>query len=248
LPEPGVLLKPIVQNVYQIQLGVVNAYLIAGHDLTLIDTGTPGNAPQIMRAVEALGRSPAEIRHILLTHVHPDHTGSLAEVKRITGAAVYMHPFESEVLHGTAPGRCLQAAPGIRNRALTRLFLSAPPWRVAPTFVEHEVMDGDVLDCTGTLEAVHVPGHCAGQLAFLYHYRPNNGAVLFAADTASNMFGRLGLTIAYEDLQCGRRSLAKLAAMQFDVACFGHGDPIVGSASARFRAKWAQADADPPCD
>ncbi len=242
------IVKEVVPGVHAIQLGVVNAYLIDGHDLTLVDTGSPGSAAQIMQAVQSLGRSPREIAHILVTHCHPDHAGGLAELKRITGAAAYMHPLAAAVLRGEDPGRPLRPAPGLLNRALTRIFIPQPPWKIPWSLVEHEIMDGDELDCSGrAITAVHMPGHCCGQLGFMYHYRPNNGALLFAADAAMNMH-KLGLSIAYEDLKCGLRSLARLADLRFDVACFGHGDPIIGGASDRFKEKWGATDARPICD
>jgi hypothetical protein len=42
----------------------------------------------------------------------------------------------------------------------------------------------------------------------------------------------------YEDYALGLRSLAKLAALEFEVAVFGHGKAMVGGASGRFRRKW----------
>ncbi len=54
---------------------------------------------------------------------------------------------------------------------------------------------------------------------------------------------RLGPSILYEDEERGRKSLAKLAQLDFEVACFAHGRPIVGGASARFRARWGAARA-----
>lgn len=242
------ILKEVVPGVHAIQLGVVNAYLIEGHDLTLVDTGSPGSGAEIMRAVQMLGRSPREIAHILVTHCHPDHSGGLAEIKRISGAAAYMHPLSAAVVRGEEPGRKLSPAPGFINRVLTGAFIRQPPWKIPWAHVEHEVLDSDELDCTGKhITAVHAPGHCCGQLAFLYHYRPANGALLFAADTASNM-RKLGLSIAYEDLACGLRSLAKLSRLRFDVACFGHGDPLIGQASERFNEKWGTANGAPTCD
>jgi glyoxylase-like metal-dependent hydrolase (beta-lactamase superfamily II) len=61
--------------------------------------------------------------------------------------------------------------------------------------------------------------------------------VLFAADAAANM-GGLGLSLVYEDLAEGRRTLARLAALDFDAALFGHGAPIMRGAAARFRRRW----------
>ena len=64
-----------------------------------------------------------------------------------------------------------------------------------------------------------------------------NGGTLFAADSASNMFG-LGYSIIYEDIEIGERSLARLSEYNFERACFGHGNAIVGGAAERFREKW----------
>ena len=48
----------------------------------------------------------------------------------------------------------------------------------------------------------------------------------------------LGLSIVYEDLQEGLRSLATLSALDFDMACFGHGAPLLSRASERFKKNW----------
>jgi len=81
----------------------------------------------------------------------------------------------------------------------------------------------------GGLRAIHVPGHCADQLAYLW---PEHGGVLVAPDTAANVFGP-GLSPMHEDLAEGCRSLAKLAALNFEVACFGHGKVISSGASKK---------------
>ncbi len=105
-----------------------------------------------------------------------------------------------------------------------------------PVPVEHEVGDGEVLPFGG-LCAVHTPGHTAGHVALLL---PRGGGVLFVGDAASHMT-HLGMSLIYEDVAEGRRSLAKLAALDFEVACFSHGRAMVGGADRRFRARWAKA-------
>ena len=62
-----------------------------------------------------------------------------------------------------------------------------------PAEIEHEVHDSEELPIAGGIRAIHVPGHCAGQFAFLW---VEHGGVLFAADTASNMMG-LGYSLGY---------------------------------------------------
>jgi glyoxylase-like metal-dependent hydrolase (beta-lactamase superfamily II) len=81
---------------------------------------------------------------------------------------------------------------------------------------------------------IHTPGHCAGQVAFLW---PREGGVLFVGDAAANTLG-LRLSISYEDLALGKRMLAKLAALPFSVALFGHGRTIASGAAEKFARKW----------
>ena len=172
------------------------------------------------------------MRHILATHCHADHAGGLAELKDATGAPAYMYPTDAEMVRVGRALRPLTPTPGLLNRATFWLFLRNGPETLPATAVEHEVTDGKVLPLAGGIRAVHVPGHCAGQLAFLW---PRHGGVLFAADAAANVAGLLGLSPGYEDLEEGKRSAEKLTALNFEAACFGHGPAIRRGAWARFR-------------
>jgi glyoxylase-like metal-dependent hydrolase (beta-lactamase superfamily II) len=231
-----VRLQEIAPGVHQVSLGVVNAYLVDGAEVTLIDTGTAADTEKVLLAARELGRWPSEIRHILVTHCHPDHCGGLAVLKRLTGAAVYMHPLAASVVRGDEPGRPLRASPGLINRLLLKVFVPCPPWKIPPALAEHEILDGDIIPIAEGIRAIHVPGHSAGQMAF---HIMRGGGVLLAADTAANMLG-LDLMPGYEDLTIGRRSLTKLSGFRFEVAGFGHGAPILRGAEARFRDKWGR--------
>ncbi|HYH51241.1 MAG TPA: MBL fold metallo-hydrolase [Acidimicrobiia bacterium] len=62
-------------------LGVVSAYvLVRGREAAIVDTGLQGSERQIGDAVTAAGRSWGDVRHVIVTHKHPDHAGSLAAV------------------------------------------------------------------------------------------------------------------------------------------------------------------------
>jgi glyoxylase-like metal-dependent hydrolase (beta-lactamase superfamily II) len=228
--------KPVVPGLWAVKIRFVNAYLLdTGDGLALIDTGIPGSAPTIQEALRSIGRSPADIRHILVTHCHSDHSGSLAEMKRLTGAPAAMHPVDAAMVREGKAIRPLKPAPGLLNAIICRFLLPGAPTEIEPAEIEHEVQDGETL--AGGLRAIHVPGHCAGQLAFLW---PEHGGVLIAADAAANVFG-LALSPMYEDVDEGRRSLSKLAGLEFEVACFGHGKPIPSGASRQFGRKWPAA-------
>ena len=195
-------LKQVAPGAWMVPLGFVNAYLLEGADgLVLIDTGVAGSAEKILAAARELGKQPADIRHILVTHVHADHTGSLAALKQATGARAFMHPLDAALTRRGQAMRPVQPAPGVVAALVYRLMI-APRQRaptVTPATVEHELADGEVLDFAGGLRVIHAPGHSAGQVAFL---RPQHGGLLFAADACGNMLG-LRLSVIYEDLEGG---------------------------------------------
>lgn len=65
----------------RVNLGFVNAYvLIRGKEAAVVDTGTAGNGSKIADVVRAAGLSWDAVEHVILTHHHPDHIGSVAEV------------------------------------------------------------------------------------------------------------------------------------------------------------------------
>ena len=107
-------IKEIVPGLHQVNLGLVNAYVLQdGQELTLIDTGIGGSAAKILEGIAALGRRPQDVKRILITHLHADHTGGLAALKRATGAPVYMHAADAELV---AQGVAMRPAePGQRG-------------------------------------------------------------------------------------------------------------------------------------
>ena len=65
----------------RVNLGFVNAYvLIRGNEAAVVDTGTPNNAPKIADVVRTAGLNWDAVHHVILTHYHPDHIGSVGEV------------------------------------------------------------------------------------------------------------------------------------------------------------------------
>jgi glyoxylase-like metal-dependent hydrolase (beta-lactamase superfamily II) len=230
------MVKRVVPSVHEISLGIVNAFLLEEADgsLVLIDTGTAQSTGRLLHAIQTLDRQPTDISHILITHCHIDHAGGLAALKQATGAPAVMHPADAALVRVGQAMRPLKPAPGLLRRLMFWLFIRPGLITLEPVKIEHEVQDGEDIPVAGGLRAVHVPGHSAGQLAFFW---PHQGGVLFVADAASNT-PNLGLSLGYEDLAEGRRSLARLAALEFEVACFGHGRAIVGKAARRFRRVW----------
>lgn len=223
--------KRLAEDLYLLR-GLVNVYILQTQDgLAVLDTGFPGSAGKILAGVRELGKTPADVRHIILTHCHPDHIGSAAALKRETNATVWAHPIDAPMIEaGTTIREPMTPSPGLRNAILARL-LGGRVRNVETTKVDRLIEDGDSLPFMSDMSAIHVPGHCAGQIAFLWR---RHGGVLFTADACIHR-GGLKLAIATEDPRLALASLARLATLDFDKACVMHGKPILAGADTQFR-------------
>src|SRR5439155_19348675 len=95
----------------------VSLFVVEHRDvLTLVDTGTAGSLGRIMGALRHLGRRPQDVRQIVLTHCHGDHTGTAARLKGATGATVVAGAADAGPIEGTAP------YPGPRDRLFRAVF------------------------------------------------------------------------------------------------------------------------------
>ena len=72
-------------------LGFVSAYvLVRAGEAAIVDTGTAGSEGRIGEALVAAGVDWPQVGHVILTHKHGDHAGSIAGVlQEATDAAVY---------------------------------------------------------------------------------------------------------------------------------------------------------------
>lgn len=229
------IVKAIVPGVYAISFGMVNAFLLEDGELTLIDTGMAGRLNRILLAMEELGKKPTDLKHILATHLHADHTGGLAALKKATGATTYMHPVDAASFQRGEVMRRVEPAPGLLNRLALRMMTSFTPKTTNATVsIDRELYDGQVLDFAGGLQVIHAPGHTAGQVVFLW---PKQGGVLFLGDAAGH-FTRLNWSPIYENFEEGKRSLRKLSERRFETAAFSHGAAITGGADQQFKARF----------
>ncbi|MBI1886416.1 MAG: MBL fold metallo-hydrolase [Chloroflexi bacterium] len=227
--------EEIVPGVYGISISMsyVRAYLLeADGGLALVDTGLPGRRDFILAELSRLGRQAADVKHILITHYHVDHTGSLAALKDATGAAVYVHPGDAPYVRGEKPPE------GPFPRTFLQRVIGTVMARMGPAApaaaVDHEVSDGEQLGIADGLRVIYTPGHTPGHTSLL---TPRHGGVLFVGDAAANIFGRLGppFGVFTHDMDQAIESMRKLAELEFEVACFGHGRVLKGKASAAFR-------------
>ena len=203
-------------DVAEIQLRGVKAHLVLEPELTLIDCGYAGSAGRITRAIDGLGRSPESLRRLIVTHGHPDHAGSAAELAA-RGVIVHIHPADAERL-------AITWRDVVRRPSRGHLFAAMTP---EPPTVQH-IEDGDVLPVLGGLRVVHTPGHTPGSVC-LYGSRDR---ILFVGDNLQRRFGRLAFasSLYSDDYAQARRSMAHLVHLDIHTIVFGHFAPLVGGA------------------
>lgn len=208
----------------------------------LIDTGPTGHAQEILGSLRRLGAHPDELRAILLTHSHPDHTGSAAALASITRAPILAGAADAAIIRGEAP----QPPPVLLDweRPLFETYAApVPPAPPAPVHRElgdgddlhtpHDTADGEPQANWGEPAAiVAVPGHTPGSIAL---HLPSSG-VLFTGDTVANGADGVMLGVFNIDRALAISSFHRQAALNVEVACFGHGDPLTSGAAATLRA------------
>ena len=66
----------------------MSAYvLVRGTEVAIVDTGTPGSAPDIERALATLDAGWGDVNNVILTHLHGDHSGGLPEILELAPTA-----------------------------------------------------------------------------------------------------------------------------------------------------------------
>jgi glyoxylase-like metal-dependent hydrolase (beta-lactamase superfamily II) len=224
-------LTPLAPKLHQISLGFVSTYLIESDDgLMLVDTGISGSETKILADIQALGKQPGDLRHIVITHLHGDHTGGLAALQQTTGAAIYAHALEAPAIRTGQAMRPIQPGPGLMSKLMVRSMMRSPSPNLPAVPVEHELQDGGLLP--GGWQVIHTPGHTIGHISL------KRDDILILGDAATQWL-RLGEPPLFEDYAEALHSLRKLASLDFEMACFSHGKPILTGAAAKFRQKWA---------
>jgi glyoxylase-like metal-dependent hydrolase (beta-lactamase superfamily II) len=225
--------EQLAEGVYLVPLQASNVYVWESDGLlSLVDTGVPGSADAILAAVDALGHAPEALTEILLTHFHRDHTGSAAELARRTGARVVAHPADAAIVEG----RERPPRPHLTEleRPLAEMLLgdvaNLPGPQPEAVRIDRLVEDGELT--AGGGQIVAIPGHTRGSIAVLL---PERG-VLFTGDSIAStdsapILGPFNLNTA--DAVAAVR---KQAQLDFEIACVGHGRPIVGNASRKVLA------------
>ncbi|MGN1372735.1 MAG: MBL fold metallo-hydrolase [Candidatus Coproplasma sp.] len=134
----------------------VYVYLIEGKSCWLVDSGVDGTEKIIADFMSTIGRSLGDIRGVLLTHAHPDHIGSVAKLKELTGCKVYASAGERAWIEDVELQFAQRPIPNFH----TLVNKSVP--------VDEVLKGGDIVELQDglTIEVVATPGHSADELSY----------------------------------------------------------------------------------
>ncbi len=200
----------------------VNVFAIPEAEVTLVDAGIAGSLERIERGLAEIGRSLADVRRVVVTHGHPDHAGTAADLEA-AGAEVCIHPADFERLK-------VGVRDALRRPSRGRLFASV----VRPPIAIRPLEDGDVLPILGGLRVVHTPGHTPGSIC-LYAARDR---ILFTGDTLQVRRGRVVFAsrIYSDDYAAAKASVRKMAALDVATIVFSHYPPWTDQANEALEA------------
>ena len=220
-----------------------NVVLLADERMAVVDTGISGNGEAIVSYIRKIGRSPSDLRWIIVTHFHFDHSGSAAELHELTGARIVAHKDETE----PGPDGTLMLRKGNEGESPPTWYRWAQrvagggggprpprePRRFPDTPVHETVEHGDVVPCMAGLQIIHSPGHTPGSISPLL----TGPRALFLGDSVLNNIDRLSRPLMWD--RSKRRqldaSLHALRDLEADLACFGHGPPLSEDVMNRVR-------------
>ncbi|MCX9010506.1 MAG: MBL fold metallo-hydrolase [Candidatus Methanoperedens sp.] len=183
-----------------------NAYLVDRSILIDVGMGAGSVVSELRRYIQ-----PGELKTIILTHCHYDHTGGAGEVAKTFGAKIAIHKDDAPLI-----GNTLASASSMFGEK-------------APSIVPDILLKGG--EFFGELEVIHTPGHTPGGIC-LYGAGEK---VLFSGDTVfqDGGFGRTDL-FGGSTAQLVR-SIERLSRLDVRAMYPGHGNAVEKDAGEQIK-------------
>jgi len=189
--EPRGTTDPLAREAAELGVFAINTlpgavYVVQTSDgLVLVDTGMEPNALKVQFAVKRLGLHLRDLKLILLTHCHGDHSNGAQQLRELTGAKVYAGQGDCAVLEAGGPWEAVYSAFDLDRELTTH-----------PTTVDVELNGGETIALGDVrFDVIAAPGHTPGSTMYLMR-RGDGPRVLFSGD-AIMTYETLGTYAAY---------------------------------------------------
>ena len=189
---------------------IATAILHGASGLAVVDPGPSTSLENLRAALKRQGFSVADVRQLLLTHIHLDHAGATGSlVKENPSIEVFVH--ERGAPHMANPEKLLASAGRLYGEDMGPLwgeFLAVPSSQLRP------LKGGETIDAGGrTLHVAYTPGHASHHVSY---FDPAS-RVAFVGDTAGIRRGSGAYVLPPTpppdiDLEAWRESEARILA------------------------------------
>lgn len=146
-------------DVHELTLGAdrtLSVYLVDDEHPVVIESGVAAEVDRLLDGVTEAGVEPRRIEHVVVSHVHLDHSGGAAGIADAApGATIYIH--ESTLHHLVDPSRLIESSREVLGKSFAEMGAPGP---LSRNRLEAVTDDGLAIDCgSRELEVVHTPGH-----------------------------------------------------------------------------------------
>jgi glyoxylase-like metal-dependent hydrolase (beta-lactamase superfamily II) len=235
-----VLQRDVAPGVHRVEDAFTNAYLVEdGDGVTVVDALMPRSFGKLVAALGELGRAPADVGALVVTHAHADHVGCAERIRREWNVPVWLHERDRSL--SRHPLRYEKEHSPLRHRSPYTLRVALALGRAGALMTKgitevRAFSKEEELDVPGRLRPVFTPGHTHGHTAF---HLPDRGVVI-AGDALCTRDpyngGRRGAFIlsgaATADSAMAMASLQRIADTGADTVVVGHGEPWTRGAQA----------------
>ncbi|MDV8002742.1 MBL fold metallo-hydrolase [Rhodococcus sp. IEGM 1408] len=231
----------VADRVHRLAHAHVNCYLIDSDDgVTLVDAGLPSMWSLMLDTLRKLGRTPEDVRALLLTHGHFDHVGFARRARVELGGPVLVHPADNGLAahpYSYTPQQNRFLYPLKHPRSLPVLGRMAIAGALTVKGIDEtsELSVDTALELPGRPVAMFAPGHTGGHCILHLSDRDTvlSGDALVTLDPYTGVTGpQIVASAATADTALAIESLRPVAATGASTVLPGHGEPWTDGADA----------------
>jgi glyoxylase-like metal-dependent hydrolase (beta-lactamase superfamily II) len=205
---------------------IATAVLQSPAGVALVDPGPSTTIDSLRASLEAKGIGIADVRQILLTHIHLDHAGATGSILKMNPAIeVWVH--ERGAKHMIDPSKLMASAGRLYGDDMERLWAEMVP---VPASQVRALQGGERIVAGGReLEVAYTPGHASHHVA----YFDRSAGVAFVGDVAGIRRGSGSYIMPPTpppdiDLEAWRASADRILEWQPDTLFLTHFGPYRG--------------------
>lgn len=204
-----------IENIYVKKFLYFNLYVIKGkHGDILIDTGFIGMRKSLKKWLDKFN-----IKLVILTHAHVDHTWNASYIKKLYNCKIAMSKqdienIDNSQIHSTASKKCYRTWTRLMNYGMQKF--TPTKFNVDIPLRDNQVIRRYRID----LKIINLPGHTNGSIGILYKN------YLFAGDALVNRKRNPEIAYQNQNNEDAKNTYQKILRISPEIIFIGHDKAI----------------------